>query len=200
MILDPATVLSLADRCAPAAAAETLLAVAQAESRLDPYAVGVNHGAPPARRPQSRAEAVTLAKALLAAGANIDLGLTQINSANLGRLGLSVEDAFDPCRSLASAAAVLQAAYGQARAVIADPQAALRTAFSLYNTGDRSRGFRNGYVTRVLSAAARRQGAAAESQPSDDAPRATAAWDVFGDLRPAAFTLRFPSTAPGASP
>ena len=31
-----------------------------------------------------------------------------------------------------------------------DPQAALRIALSMYNTGSQSRGFRNGYVAKVV--------------------------------------------------
>ncbi|WP_372785986.1 lytic transglycosylase domain-containing protein [Phenylobacterium sp.] len=200
MSLDPATILALAARCAPAVAAPTLRAVAQAESGLNPYAVGVNRGPPVGRPPRSRAEAIALAKRLLAAGANLDLGLVQINSANLARLGLSVDDAFDPCRNLAAGATVLKTAYAAVRAQEPAPQAALRAALSIYNTGDADRGFRNGYVTRVVAAAARLDGpVVAANAPSPWAPP-PAAWDAFGDLRPAAFVTVVRSSAQGAIP
>lgn len=46
---------------------------------------------------------------MISAGRRVDLGLAQINSKNLGWLGLSVEAAFDSCQNLAAAARVLQA-------------------------------------------------------------------------------------------
>jgi type IV secretion system protein VirB1 len=195
MNLDPATVLALALRCAPGVAAETVVAVSRAESGLNPFAIGVNHGPPLARPPQSRAEAVATARGLLAAGGNLDLGLAQINSANIARLGLSLEEAFEPCRNLAAAAQMLAEDYGLAHTPAVAPQAALRTALSLYNTGDPARGFRNGYVARVVAAAGlptlRGRGA-----PS---PAAPPAWDAFGDLGVARF-VDLPSSPQGATP
>ena len=191
MSLDPAAVLALALRCAPGVAAETLLAVAQAESGLNPNAIGVNHAAAQSRPPQprpapSRPEAVAVARRLLAAGGNLDLGLAQINSANLARLGLTLEDAFDPCRNLAAAGQVLTEDYGAARATTAAPQAALRAALSLYNTGDPVRGFRNGYVARVVAAAAGLPAPPLRRALQPNAARPPA-WDAFGDLRAATF-------------
>lgn len=95
-------------------------------------------------------------------------------------------DAFDPCRSLAAGATVLQRNYLAVRALAADDQSALRTALSLYNTGDRQRGFRTGYVARVERAAAVERARPAEPlRPETPAPQ-PAAWDAFGDLGPAA--------------
>ena len=195
MILDPALVLALAMRCAPGVAPETLLAVARAESGLDPNAIGINRAPPLARSPQSQAEALAIARRLLASGRNFDLGLAQINSANLMRLGLSLEDAFDPCRNLAAAGQVLTEAYAAAHSATIAPQAALRTALSRYNTGDDTRGLRNGYVARVVAAAGR---------PADGAgyrPQAVAVplpWDAFGDLGAARFVTA--SSGQGTTP
>lgn len=199
MILGAATVLGLALRCAPSVAAPTLLAVTRVESGLDTLAIGVNGARPGALRPQSLAEAVDRAKALLAAGANLDLGLAQINSRNLERLGLTVEDAFDPCRSLAAGAALLHEAYASARRDAADPQSALRTALSLYNTGDQARGFRNGYVTRVVAAAAAHAAAPIDRRTPRPPAARPSAWDAFGDLGAAAFVTAMPP-AQGAAP
>ena len=195
MTLDPAAVMALALRCAPGVAPETALAVARAESGLDPNAISVNRGAPLPRPPRSRAEAVAVARRLLAAGGNLDLGLAQINSANLARLGLSLKDAFEPCRNLAAAAQLLAEDYGAARTPALAPQVALRTALSLYNTGDPTRGFRNGYVARVEAAAGLR---AAGPRPTPLVPSAPApTWDAFGDLGAAAFVA---TPAAGAPP
>lgn len=144
---------TLAARCAPTVAPETLLAVARTESANNPFAIGVNKGARLSRQPASKAEAVRVARSLLQSGANFDLGLGQINSKNLAWLGLSVEDAFDPCRNMAASAKVLELGYRAGARRTSSPQEALRIALSMYNTGDASRGFRNGYVAKVVRSA-----------------------------------------------
>jgi type IV secretion system protein VirB1 len=128
--------LEIAAACAPGVAPETLAAIARTESGFNPLAIGVNGPGGGPVRATSAAEAVQQAQRLIAAGRSIDLGLMQINSANLRWLNLSVADAFDPCRSVAAGAEVL-------------------TAYSRYNTGTPTRGFANGYVQRVVAAQAR---------------------------------------------
>lgn len=151
-LLDLNLILSLSQACAPQVAPETLAAIAYAESRFNPVAIGVNRGPRPSRSPRDAADAARIARGLLARGANLDLGVAQINSDNLDWLGLSVEAAFDPCRNLAAAGVVLRAGYRPAEGV--DRQTTLRVALSRYNTGHPERGFRNGYVARVEAAAA----------------------------------------------
>jgi type IV secretion system protein VirB1 len=151
-LLDLAAILVLAQTCAPQSAPETLAAVAWAESRFDPLAIGVNRGPRPARRARNAAEAARIARDLLEQGANLDLGVAQINSDNLEWLGLSPEAAFDPCRNLAASDRVLRAGYRPTAGET--PQQSLRVALSRYNTGHPERGFRNGYVARVEAAAA----------------------------------------------
>jgi type IV secretion system protein VirB1 len=200
MPLDVANFMHLASACAGSVAPATLLAVAQVESGLDPLAIGVNHGPPLSRPPRSRDEAIAVAKRLLVAGANVDLGLLQINAANLQPLGLSVEDAFETCQNLAAGATLLKANYHAVRAQGPAPQAALRVALSLYNSGDAARGFRNGYVARVVSAAA-------HAPPPVERPRAalpvqppTPAWDAFGDLTAARLVATFSPSKQGTAP
>src|SRR5690606_17542721 len=93
LMLDLNLILGLSAACAPGVAPETLAAIAYVESRFDPLAIGVNAGPRPAARPRDATEAARTARDLLARGANLDLGVAQINSANLGWLGLSVEAA-----------------------------------------------------------------------------------------------------------
>ncbi|UQV18936.1 lytic transglycosylase domain-containing protein [Brevundimonas albigilva] len=187
-MLDLNLILSLSQACAPQVAPQTLAAIAYAESRFDPLAIGVNRGPRPGRAARDASDAARIARTLLARGANLDLGVAQINSDNLDWLGLSVEAAFDPCRNLAAAGLVLRTGYRPSEGV--DPQTTLRVALSRYNTGHAERGFRNGYVARV-EAAARTLGvafpvAASPSHRVDDArqtppvpPAPPAAWDVF---------------------
>jgi type IV secretion system protein VirB1 len=198
-LLDLALILSLSQACAPQVAPETLAAVAYAESRFNPNAIGVNRGPRPARAPRDATEAARVARSLLARGANLDLGVAQINSDNLGWLGLSVEAAFDPCRNLAAAGTVLRAGYRPVEGV--DRQTTLRVALSRYNTGHPERGFRNGYVARVEAAAAtlglqvlRPVEPLADAPPPQPSPPSPPPdWDVFSRAR-TSLVLTFTAT------
>ena len=70
--------------CAPFVSSNTMLAVIQQESQGNPWAIGVN-GSQRYRKVNNYSEAVTESKRLIASGANIDMGLMQINSKKIGR-------------------------------------------------------------------------------------------------------------------
>lgn len=176
---------NLAATCAPSVAPQTLLSIAKAESGFDSLAIGVNRPWRVRLHPRTRQEAVAKATRLIAGGADIDLGVSQINSRNLGWLGLTVPAAFDPCRNLAASAKIIATGYDRASSMPGNEQTALHTALSYYNTGDPRRGYRNGYVARVLVAAG--QVVPALAPENDGAPRTSdppaptpPAWDVFG--------------------
>ena len=120
--------LALALQCAPSVDPHMIVAIGQHESGLDPLTIHDNttglvlHGA----------GAASAAPQLIAAGHSVDLGLMQVNSMNLGLLGLSVSDAFTACRSVEAAAKLL-------------------ALFSRYNTGNPRRGIANGYAAKVLA-------------------------------------------------
>ena len=88
----------------------------------------------------------------MAAGYTVDVGLAQVISANFGRLGVTVEQAFDPCTNLRLASSILQEGYSLASRHYTGLDA-ISATYSLYNTGTLTRGFRNGYVGRIWSAA-----------------------------------------------
>lgn len=143
--------IALAQECAPWVAHETMAAIVKTESAFRPLAIGVNGGARLARQPENKAEAIVTAKWLIANGYNIDMGLGQVNSANLAKTGLTVEDAFDPCKNLAAAATILTWNYQAASRKVEGEQAALHAALSAYNTGSFTKGFSNGYVQKVVN-------------------------------------------------
>ena len=193
MILPIAVFAQLAAHCGPAVHVETLAAVARTESGFNILAIGDNT-AGAAHAPATPAEAIATADALLARGHALDLGLMQINSANLVRLGMTVADAFDPCKSIAGGARVLADGYRPAPGE--DGQPALARALSRYNTGSPVRGLANGYVARVQASAAqvvpaiRVEGGRAlapglhgASPPAGDAATRPPAWDVYGRAR-----------------
>jgi type IV secretion system protein VirB1 len=155
VILDIASAYALARACGPSVAPETLMSVLHVESHFNTLAIGVNSPGIHLPEAATKEEAVAAARGLIRRGVNIDLGLGQINSANLAWLGLSIEQAFEPCANVAAAARVLTLNYQAVVRFAPTPQHAIATALSLYNTGNRRRGFRNGYVARVYASATR---------------------------------------------
>lgn len=149
MPLETLTALIMA--CAPMVAPETGLKVVRHESGGNPFAIGVN--GPYAVRPQpgTKDQAVATAAALLRMPGvkSIDLGLAMINSANLPRLGITMEDAFEPCTNLNAMQRVLLPSYQKWAGVLGQGDSALQAALSEYNTGHPTRGVGNGYVYKI---------------------------------------------------
>ena len=177
MAFSAAAILALASQCAPNVAPQTIAAIVTTESDGYPFALNVNGGRQPPRQRSVR-EAEATARRYVGAGYSVDLGLGQINSRNMRKLGLTWNTVFDPCTNIAALGRLLTGNY-QAALAGREPQAALRVALSLYNTGNPSRGFRNGYVDRVV-------GNAGFSDPRTLMPVASAA--VVTDERPAIVT------------
>jgi type IV secretion system protein VirB1 len=149
--MDATAFLRIAAVCAPLVAPGTALALAQVESSLNPFAIGVV-GGKLLRQPRTLAQALRTARQLASDGWSYSVGLAQINQANFGRLGLSVESAFDPCVNLRAMQSVLADCYSRGSDE-RQPQQRLRDALSCYYSGNFSTGYRHGYVKRVASAA-----------------------------------------------
>lgn len=190
-----AAILALASQCAPSVAPETVLAIVQTESSGDPFALNVNGGRQPARQ-NNAADAAATAQRFVAAGYSVDLGLGQINSRNMRWLGLTWETVFDPCTNVAALARVLTTNYNAVRAG-RDPQTALRVALSMYNTGSQTRGFRNGYVAKVVGNAGV---ANAPASYTSTFPAPASAAPATGDLRELLTKENTALQAPAASP
>lgn len=142
----------LAAQCAPGVHISTLSAIVRHESRVNPYAIGINaQGVRLPRAPASKEEAIAAADWLSSNGYNFDGGLGQVNVSNLDWLGMSTADLFDPCKNLAGAAAVITDCYRRAATRFPSEQEALHAALSCYNTGNFRDGFANGYVLKVAS-------------------------------------------------
>lgn len=161
----------LVRQCASSSDPSVLRSVANIESRSDPFVLhnNTNHISVTA---SSLAASARQAKQWIYQGYSVDIGLMQINSDNLSALGMTVEDALDPCRSLEAGASLLSSAYAQG-ASKADRQAALLIALSRYNTGRLFAGLVNGYVGRVLTVQD------TGSRPSYPANSQHPDWDVW---------------------
>ena len=151
MIYDLAAIAALAGRCAPEVATEAVVPLVVTESGGNPLRINVNKG--PRVAATTLGDAAALVRRYMATGYTVDVGLAQINSANFARLGVTVEQAFDPCTNLRLASTVLQEGYNRASRSYAGFDA-ISATYSLYNSGSMTRGLRNGYVSRVWANAA----------------------------------------------
>jgi len=125
-------------------------AVVQVESGGNPLALHDNT-LRQSYAPESQAEAIDWATQLIGFGHSVDLGLSQINSANLPMLAMSVAQAFDPCTNLRGGARILGEDYTAAAGRFGPGQYALRRALAAYNSG--SFFASQAYVNEILVAA-----------------------------------------------
>lgn len=170
----------LAENCAPSVAPEIMEKLVRTESGFNLFAIGVNGAERRNYNPASKEEAVRSARELIAQGHSIDMGLGQINSANLDWLGLTVDTVFDSCTNMNASEQVLRDGYDRARKQGSDPETALHQALSVYNTGTFTRGFSNGYVERVMGGDFEAPTAVQQPSPSASASAETTPdWDVF---------------------
>jgi type IV secretion system protein VirB1 len=178
MSLPAAAIAALSSRCAPNVAPQTVAAIIQTESQGNPLALNVNGPRQPG--PQSTvAAAASTAREYIAAGYSVDLGLGQINSRNMHKLGLTWDTVFDPCTNIAALGQILTQNF-KSVASGRHPQIALRLALSVYNTGSTLRGFHNGYVAKVVgNAGVADRVAAAYPEPAHSIQK-------FADIRRAA--------------
>ena len=138
---------NLLKQCAGAIPERIALSIISHESSYNPLAIGVNKGAKVSfKKPKTKSEAVYVAKQLINAGYNIDMGYAQINSANLKGLKLSVDQVFDPCTNLKAMQYIFGDCYSRASG-----ENRIQKALSCYNTGNHRSGFANGYVRKVTA-------------------------------------------------
>lgn len=107
-MIDGVAFEALLDRCAPNAAQRELGAIVRQASGFEPYVIGTGSRKAVTLQPGSKTEAITLATELMIGGERVRVGLAQIDSADLKRLGVSLTDAFEPCGNLKAAAQLLK--------------------------------------------------------------------------------------------
>ena len=167
-----AAILTLAQQCAPNVNPHTMETLIAVESSGNPYAIGVV-GTSLAEQPQSLDEALEISRFLLDQGANISVGLGQINKNNFEGLGITLEEAFDPCTNLKASSTILTNCYERATDKLQEGQKALMAAFSCYYSNNFTRGFaregtRPSYVMKVAENSRQlRNIPAIEFQPHD---------------------------------
>ncbi|MGO6982193.1 type IV secretion system protein VirB1 [Rhizobium leguminosarum] len=124
--------MDLAQTCAPIVEVRMLAAVISLESGFEPFAIRINSGPPLERQPASKAEAIERATFLIADRQDIQLGLGGIGVEELGKLRLSISDAFDPCLNLNATATLLTGYYRLALHAGADAMEAKKVMLQSY--------------------------------------------------------------------
>ncbi len=138
----------LAVACAPTTPARIIAAIVHAESSGYPLALAINGIPRKHYKPATLHQALTLATQFQIDGRNFDIGLMQINSANLRSLHLTAAQALQPCSNIRAGAELFERGYAAAMARRA-PTVPLLSAYAIYNSGDAVRGYANGYANAV---------------------------------------------------
>ena len=123
--------MALLQQCSPEVAPVTMAAIVQTESGGRPWTIHDNTTGQSLRF-QNRTQAVAMARILIAHGHKLDMGIAQVDSENLGWLGLTARQVFNPCSNLKAAQRILVGAYRQAGA---NGTQSLAGAFEAYNSG-----------------------------------------------------------------
>jgi len=173
-ILSIVSALAPSRQCAPGVAPDTIVSIAKAESRLHARAV---HDNTSGTRHAPDTPGAALATDVIGAPHhhNVDLGVTQVNSANLAAVGPSIVDAFDAGSSMRACSGILSQACHRA----------LRAAVSTCNAGDPIRGITRGYVAgeEAVATAVPSIVAFAPAGPARAAPThvtaSAGAWHIF---------------------
>jgi type IV secretion system protein VirB1 len=144
------TLASLLNACAPNVGRRTMTAIVRVESGGNPLLIRDNT-LDRTFAPHDARQGVVWANQLIVLRHSIDLGISQINDANLPRLGMTVRDAFDPCVNVHGGATILASDYRAATNRFGPGQYALRRAIGAYNTGSLFAGY--GYIAKIVAAA-----------------------------------------------
>ena len=143
---------ALMEACAPNVAIETMAAIVQQESNFNPFSIGVNGTYTLKRQPKNKEEAIETVNWLIKEKqTNLDIGIAQINTKNLKKYNVPIEEAFDSCTNIKVGAAILTDNYQRVLETGMKGQGALQAAISEYNTGSTVNGFKNGYVQKVIN-------------------------------------------------
>ncbi len=167
-MLDAIALATLLKTCAPQVHPATMRAVIRQESTGEPWAVGNNTNPRLSGTFKTKEAAVATALRAVKQGHSVDMGIAQINSAWLPKLGLTVGQVMEPCQNVQASAYILSSNYAVAVKKHGEGQKALQAAIAAYNTGKFSGSRGACYVSNVLSSidGRRKRDCAAEAKGS----------------------------------
>jgi type IV secretion system protein VirB1 len=152
---------AIVQQCTPPnVSPQTMHAIMRVESAHTPTAIGYKIIRKDGtvytlqKQPSTREQAITWAKWFEQNGYAFDAGISQVNSKNFKKYGLTIETVFDPCKNINAGARILTECYARALPRYSNnEQLALRAAMSCYQSGNFSTGFSTGYVGKVVKVA-----------------------------------------------
>ena len=143
--------VALLEQCAPEVSPVLMQALVRTESASRPLAIGMDRAHGTVKQPETTAEAVATAKALVAGGRKFSVGLAQIHVSNVSLAGMTWEQAFDACQNLQMGQKILWNFFRRATANGYTGIAAIRAALRGYNSGSVDRLFSDDYASRVFA-------------------------------------------------
>lgn len=150
--------LDLIQTCASDVHPVTMNAIIQQESGGNQFALNDNTGKR-TYRPKTINEAAAIARKIIADGGSVDIGLAQINSKNLPRLKLTVEQVLDPCINLQASQTILKEGWERSGGDLVG-------TLSAYNTGKVDSSVGKKYAEKVFLKANYKIPAPGEGEPS----------------------------------
>ncbi len=124
-------------------------AIIKEESNKNPLSINVNKDGKSliSYSPKTKEKAKQLAKFWIDKGYTVDIGLMQLNSANFDNYNITIEKALNPCKNIKVASSIYYKFFKALNKKI-PLKTRVYKAFSAYNTGSYSKGFKNGYVAK----------------------------------------------------
>lgn len=105
----------MAQQCAPMMDSAQLAAIVSVESGFNPLNIRISSEKALREQPKNKEEAIAIATTLQIEGELVDLGLGGLSIQSLGQFGLTVADAFDPCKNIAATGQLIATYYAAAR-------------------------------------------------------------------------------------
>lgn len=126
-------------------------AIIKEESSKNPLSVNVNKDGKSliSYRPKNKQKAINIAKEWINKGYSVDIGLMQLNSDNLENFNISLDEAFNPCTNIKISSTIYHNFF-KALKKKSSYKKRIYQAFSAYNTGSYTKGFKNGYVKKYF--------------------------------------------------
>lgn len=138
----------LAKKCAPLVSLDTLNALVKTESGFNRFAIGVVGESIP--QPKNYEEALSAIEYLLKEKKDFSVGLGQINQSNFKRLDTNAEKLLEPCENLKATQVILTECYERTDKTKSQG-GRLADALSLYYSGNKTTGYKHGYVDKVAN-------------------------------------------------
>jgi len=134
---------------APGVESSMVGAIIETESSGRPYAFNVNNWQGKRFSYKDVNSSVAACEAFTEHNYTVDVGLMAINSNNLSRFNLTMEEGFDVCTNIKYGTIIFHENLSRALKGGHNSDDAKKIALSFYNTGSSVRGMENGYVDRV---------------------------------------------------